>query len=259
MTAIEDARAVRARFDNAEIAWDDSPVALRNALDALIAEYERIAAARDEVQEKIAYLRRNCMGIPEQELRQKIGAVGEAEWKLGYYWNTLVAEERDRATRAEVAQREAEREVERLTAPPTDDEREALIREVAVELLDRIGAQRLTIDLVRGVVTEWERRAGFRRIADVPDASAIAEAVMRPRAYSLADLSPAFREDLRDMVIEAITEARRQGPITDAQADAGAWAILDRNMDTADRAPSKEAYEDALADARAALQAARGA
>lgn len=39
----------------------------------------------------------------------------------------------------------------------TPEEREALIRDVATALLDRIGAQRLSIDLVRGVVVEWER------------------------------------------------------------------------------------------------------
>lgn len=66
----------------------------------------------------------------------------------------------------------AEAEVERLTTPPTDDEREALIAEVTTTLLDRIGAQRLSADLVRGVVTEWERRAGFRRQGPITDAMA---------------------------------------------------------------------------------------
>lgn len=44
MSAIDDARAERALFDNAVTAWDDSPVKLRNALDALIAEHEKALA-----------------------------------------------------------------------------------------------------------------------------------------------------------------------------------------------------------------------
>jgi hypothetical protein len=46
--------------------------------------------------------------------------------------------------------------------------------------------------------------------------------------------------------------------ITEEMVEAAAWAVLDRNMDTADRSPSKDVYQDALADARAALQAALG-
>ena len=97
------------------------------------AEAERDAEkdARDEVQEKIAYLRRNCMGLPEQELRQKIGAVGSAEWKRGYYWNTLVLKHNDRANAAEVAQRRAE---ERATAAGARAaEAEAVIAEAVKE------------------------------------------------------------------------------------------------------------------------------
>lgn len=89
---------------------------LAAALRSLIEHAKASDAARDEVQEKIAYLRRNCMNLPEQELRQKISAVDSAEWRLGYYWNTLVAEHRDRATRAEYAQREAESERDALQA-----------------------------------------------------------------------------------------------------------------------------------------------
>ena len=80
----------------------------------LIALVPQLVDARDEVQEKIAYLRRNCMGLPEQELRQKVSAVGEAEWKRGYYWNRLIAEERDRATRAQFALTGLARDVQSL-------------------------------------------------------------------------------------------------------------------------------------------------
>lgn len=96
---------------------------LADEIDALVAgvrslqeENAALEDARDEVHEKIAYLRRNCMGISEQELRQKIGAVGSAEWARGYYWNTLVAEHRDKQVAAEVAQRQAEAEARSLQA-----------------------------------------------------------------------------------------------------------------------------------------------
>lgn len=81
---------------------------LLDRLRATEAERDAEKDARDEVQEKIAYLRRNCMGLSEQELRQKIGAVDSAEWRRGYYWNTVVAEHRDKQVAAEVAQRAAE-------------------------------------------------------------------------------------------------------------------------------------------------------
>lgn len=42
MTALDAAREARARFDNAEMPWDDAPVILRNALEALIAEHETV-------------------------------------------------------------------------------------------------------------------------------------------------------------------------------------------------------------------------
>ena len=175
MTALEDARAALAHHE--ECGCHESADRLADALRALIAEHERVVAARDEVQEKIAYLRRNCMGLPEQELRQKIGAVGEAEWKLGYYWNTLVREERDRATRAEVAQREAEHEIERLTAPPTDDERHAL--EVAVR--EALGLTATTLGVRRVVDSLVD--AGFRRQGPITDAE------LEAAAKSLSSLS----------------------------------------------------------------------
>lgn len=39
----------------------------------------------------------------------------------------------------------------------TESDRERTFREIADELTARIGAQRLSTDLVRGVVREWER------------------------------------------------------------------------------------------------------
>jgi hypothetical protein len=119
MTALDDARAARAKFDNAEMKWDDSPVVLRNALDALIAEHER------------------------------------------------------------------------LTAPPTDDEREALGRRV------------------REVWVEW------------------AQEQAEPKPSWLVpwdELGPADREvDMR--IGEALAGFRRQGPITDAQVEAASVAM----------------------------------
>ncbi|MGW9587479.1 hypothetical protein [Microbacterium sp. NPDC055455] len=41
-------------------------------------------------------------------------------------------------------------------------------------------------------------------------ANALAADVMAPAAYSLADLSPAFRDDIREMIIEAIEKTRRE-------------------------------------------------
>lgn len=108
---------------------------------------------------------------------------------------------------------------ERATASATDDEREALARIVVTE---RIKARGLG-DLMEPRPDEIEEFGG-------PTADAI--------------LAAGFR---------------RQGPITDEMVDAGAWAILDRNMDTADRAPSKDTYDDAASDARAALEAAERA
>lgn len=43
------------------------------------------------------------------------------------------------------------------TASLTEGERERAFQDIAVELTNRIGAQRLSADLVRGVVREWER------------------------------------------------------------------------------------------------------
>lgn len=122
MSALDNAREALAAFDEHGVIFGpDVATALRD----LIAEHEQVLDARDEVQEKIAYLRRNCQGLSEQTLRQKIGAVGAAEWKRGYYWNHLVREERQRANRAEIREREAERRADaaeaRLAALTSDE------------------------------------------------------------------------------------------------------------------------------------------
>ncbi|OZD48625.1 hypothetical protein CH252_19040 [Rhodococcus sp. 06-1477-1B] len=60
-----------------------------------------------------------------------------------------------------------------------------------------------------------------------------------------------------DEALSDLTEIRSESAPTAAEIDAGAWAILNRNMDLADRSPSQDAREDARLDARAALEAAR--
>lgn len=52
------------------------------------------------------------------------------------------------------------------------DEREALISEVTTELANRVGVQRLSVDLVRGIVNEWERR---RSVVSTPEVRALIE------------------------------------------------------------------------------------
>ena len=53
--------------------------------------------------------------------------------------------------------------------------REQAIQDVARELLNRIGAQRLSPDLVRGVVTEWERRVSASAPDDTQEVQSKAE------------------------------------------------------------------------------------
>lgn len=100
--------------------WTEHARAALEAADlpSLIEENERLRAAYDEVEEKIAFLRRGCQVVDGEELRRRISAVGPAEWKQGYYWNRLVREERDRAVEAQFAQRgaEAERDAEKARA-----------------------------------------------------------------------------------------------------------------------------------------------
>jgi bacterioferritin-associated ferredoxin len=202
MTAIEDARTALAKVIEMDPSSDlhivirdhhtsiltEHEVELRAALGALIAEHERVVAARDEVQEKIAYLRRNCMGLPEQELRQKIGAVGEAEWKLGYYWNTLVGEERDRASRAEVLTREAERD--------RDSAQEAL--RILTPMLDE--ALACVQDLQAAVPTDAqvEAAAGARRCSwSIPEEDHPIGNLCRMEGHCL-DTARAMLEAARD-------------------------------------------------------------
>lgn len=76
----------------------------------LLAERER----SDEVMEKIVYLRRACLDLSLDELRQKLTAVGPAEWSRGIYWNPLVEEWRKLYLSAKENGREVARQLAEL-------------------------------------------------------------------------------------------------------------------------------------------------
>lgn len=110
MSALEDARAARDKFASAEMKWDDSPVLLRNALDALIAEHERLTEdlrITDEI--AVGLERKRQAAVAELErLTERL----EEAYRIGANgWGKAI---------------EKAEEVKRLTAPPADDEREAL-------------------------------------------------------------------------------------------------------------------------------------
>lgn len=136
MSALEGARAARDKFDSAEMKWDDSPVALRNALDALIAEHEALCSRHDE----------------------NVGAI-----------DRLLAER-----------------AERLTAPPTDDEREAL--EKVIKANDgRILALKQVHETADAILA-----AGFRRQGPITDEWAPDPRTLRWAADHISRTEPTY-------------------------------------------------------------------
>lgn len=135
-----------------------------------------------------------------------------------------------------------------LSTPPDDDVREALATVVPLtdddllRIADRPGGIN---DCLRAAVTKAEIDAAAEVIAEhragtvYPSDRAEAHAILK-----------AAREVSLGLV-------RPHGTVTDAGVEAGAWALLDRGMDLADRNPTQQVYDEAKADARAVLEAAR--
>ena len=116
-------RTMNTPENNPEVASDPTRAQLEAELQA---ERERT----DEVMEKIAYLRDGCLNMSEDELIQKITAVGSAEWKMGHYVNPLLEKERERTLEAQHQKQKADNTItevkEVLLSGDIDSIRQAL-------------------------------------------------------------------------------------------------------------------------------------
>jgi hypothetical protein len=219
MTAIEDARAALTEYDATRMNWDDAPVIFAPVLRALIAEHERLTADVEAI--------RRVVGAVISD--RKYG--GDIEWvRLNLRPVAKGTHPRPTAT------------VESLTVPPTDDEREALARDIktvsdwaisetgwdsgafdrvldAADCFRRQGAitdDRIQVETDEGVLVAVDLDGTLHRVkpadderdALIDDLNATAEWLKRTR--NLMDA---------DRVMRAIDALRRQVPITDAQVD----------------------------------------